>query len=70
MDVVSVPIGIWFQQPEIFGTLSVGFALHESRGTVPVLTNSECVRPRRRDPGVHAAAETWQALARCSPATA
>ena len=29
MDVVSVPIGIQFQQPEIFGTLSVGFALHE-----------------------------------------
>ena len=64
MDVVSVPIGIQFQQPEIFGTLSVGFALHESRGTVPVLTNSEIAFGR--DGVIQAStlpAETWQALA-------
>ena len=65
MDVVSVPIGIQFQQPEIFGTLSVGFALHErAAARFRVLTNSEIAFGR--DGVIQAStlpAETWQALA-------
>ena len=65
MDVVSVPIAIEFQQPEIFGTLTVGFALDQrAAARFRTMTNSEIAFGRHGV--IHTATlppEAWPALA-------
>ena len=65
MDVVSVPIGVHLQQPDILGTLSVGFALDaRTAARFRVLTNSEIALGR--DGVIHVStlpADAWPALA-------
>ena len=65
MDIVSVPLGIHLQQPDVLGTLSIGFALDErTAARFRVLTNSEIAFGR--DGVIHVStlpAETWPALA-------
>ena len=64
LDIVSVPISVGFDQPDIFGTLSVGFALNErAAARFRALTNSEIAFARGSQ--IHAStlpASTWSAL--------
>ena len=65
MDVVSVPVGIHLQPPDVLGTLSIGFALDDrTAARFRVLTNSEIAFGR--DGVIHVStlpAETWPSLA-------
>ena len=65
MEIVSVPIGIHLQQPDVLGTLSVGFALDDrTAARFRVLTDSEIAFGR--DGVVHVStlpAQTWPVLA-------
>ena len=65
IDVVKVPISMHLQQPDIFGTLSVGFALDgRTASRFRGLTNSEIAFGR--DGRIYFStlpADTWQALA-------
>lgn len=65
MEVVSVPIGIHLQQPDVLGTLSVGFALDDrTAARFRVLTDSEIAFGR--DGVIHVSTlpiETWPVLA-------
>jgi signal transduction histidine kinase len=65
MEVVSVPIGVHLQQPDVLGTLRVGFALDDrTAARFRVLTDSEIAFGR--DGIIHVStlpAETWPVLA-------
>src|SRR5687767_7906497 len=64
LDIVSVPISVGLDEPDVFGTLSVGFALNErAAARFRALTNSEIAFARGSQ--VHAStlpASTWPAL--------
>ena len=69
LQLVTVPIAIGLTQPEILGTLSVGFLLDDVvAAQLKAMTGSDIAfGDGRTDPGDHAAAESvWARWRRCS----